>query len=89
MSLGKFVISRYGVIELDLVRAEMPFESKRIKKWGFKHKGRDYTGEKVNGVAVESIALDCHGVSLTLVDPPMLEWKDRLSKVWIKVAPLG
>ena len=80
-------ILRYGIFEIDVAGAESVFESKRIKEWGIEHDKL----EKVAGndpLAPRVINLDCHRVALTLVDPPMLEWEDRLSKVWLKVAPL-
>lgn len=80
-------ILRYGIFEIDVAGAESVFESKRIKEWGVEHDKL----EKVAGndpLAPRVINLDCHRVALTLVDPPMLEWEDRLSKVWLKVAPL-
>jgi len=82
---GQFKARRYGIFEIDNVNAKSVFESERIQSWGFKHKDQD-KGSGDN--PLDPIAIECHRVELTLVDPPMLEWEDRLSKVWLKVAPL-
>ena len=83
---GQFKTRRYGIFEIDNVNARSVFESKRIQSWSFKHKGQDKVS---SDNPLDPIAIECHRVEVTLVDPPMLEWKDRLSKVWLKVAPLG
>ena len=81
----EFRTRRYGIFEIDNVNAKSVFESKRIQSWKFKHKGQDKVS---SDNPLDPIAIECHRVELTLVDPPMLEWEDRLSKVWLRVAPL-
>lgn len=81
----EFRTRRYGIFEIDKLGAKSVFESKRIQSWSFKHKGQN---KESGDNPLDPIAIECHRVELTLVDPPMLEWEDRLSKVWLKVDPL-
>ena len=94
MNRTEKVISRYGIIGVeDENRRAFVYDGKdSIQAWSFWHQHRvgsrkkEYhpTGDSKSG----PIKIPCHGVELSLVDPPRWQPEGWPSKIWLEVAPL-